>query len=323
MNGPGKGIVTLFATVAVLMAGSPSFAQKYPSRDITFLVPYNPGGATDPVSRQFASQLEKVLGVSVNVENRPGGGGTIGANVIMRSKPDGYTIGLSDIGALAYQPLVNKSLRYKGLDDYQPIVKLTEQPIVLVVRADAPWKNFDEFVEEARKRPGKLRVGVNGLRTAPDLVIQQFNRVSSTRIVTVPFSGGGGEATLAVLGGRVEAMANSGAGNVGHIKAGKLRALAVFKKSRYEPFPEATPVGDKYDATLGSAFYVIGPKGMPKPVLDRLEQASMQVVKSEEFMNFTRKFVYVADPRDIKGATDDIMNFSKVYSGLVKFIEQR
>ncbi len=322
MNSFAKSTLAIIIAGAALSAGVAT-AQEYPSRDITFLVPYNPGGATDPVSRQFASQLEKILRVNVNVENRPGGSGTIGLGVIVRSKPDGYTIGLSDIGALAYQPLINSGLAYKTPDDYQPIVKLSEQPIVLVVRADARWKNFDEFLAEAKKNPGKMRVGVNGLRTAPDLVIQQFNKVSGTRIVTVPFSGGGGEATIAVLGGRIEAMANSGAGNLGHVRAGTLRALAVFTKGKYEPFPDATPVGDSYDATLGSAFYVVGPKGMPPNVLNKVSSAALQVVKSEEFLKFTKTHVYVADPKDSQEAKADILQFSKTYVDLLKFIEQR
>ena len=324
MNCLHKSAVALLVTASAFTAGSAAHAQSYPSRDITFMVPYNPGGATDPIARQFSNQLEKTLNVNVNVENKPGGSGTIGAGVIMRSKPDGYTIGLSDIGALAYQPLINKGLAYKTSEDYQPIIKLSEQPIVLVVKADARWKNFEEFIDDVKKNPGRIRVGVNGLRTAPDLVIQQFNKVAGTRITTIPFSGGGGEATIAVLGGRVEAMANSGAGNLGHVKAGTLRALAVFTKGRYEPFPDATPVGDLgYNATMGSAFYVIGPKGMPQETLSKLSGAALQVVKSEEFTNFANANVYVADPKGPQDAKADIDQFSNTYTDLLKFIEQR
>lgn len=324
MNSLGRSAAALFIAGVALSAGGPSFGQSYPSRDITFVVPYNTGGATDPISRKFASQLEKALRVSVNVENKPGGSGTIGAGQIMRSRPDGYTIGLSDIGALAYQPLINKGLAYRTSNDYQPIIKLSEQPVVLVVRADARWKNFQEFIDEVKKSPGKIRVGVNGLRTAPDLVIQQLNKVAGIRIVTVPFSGGGGEATIAVLGGRVEAMVNSGAGNLGHVKAGTMRALAVFTNGRYEPFPDATPVGDMgYNATMGSAFYVIGPKGMPQDVMSKLSTAALQVVESDEFRNFAISNVYVPDPKGPQDAKADIDRFSAVYAELLKFIEQR
>lgn len=316
--------VWLALATAVVMSAGGLHAQPYPSRDITFIVPYNPGGATDPISRQFSRQLEKLLNVGINVENKPGGAGTIGAGVIMRSKPDGYTIGISDIGALAYQPLINKSLAFRTSDDYQPVIKLSEQPVVLVVRADAKWKTFEEFVADAKANPGKIRVGVNGLRTAPDLVVQQFNKIAGTRIATIPFSGGGGEATIAVLGGRIEAMVNSGAGNIGHVKAGTMRALAVFAKAKYEPFPDATPVGALgYDATMGSAFYVIGPKGMPREILSRLSSAALQVVRSDEFADFARANVYVADPMGPDETKRDIDRFTGIYADLLKFIEQR
>ena len=139
MHCHAKAALALLIAVGAFGAADDLLAQAYPSRDITFVVPYNPGGSTDPIARQFSNQLEKVLKVGVNVENKPGGAGTIGAGQIMRAKPDGYTIGLSDIGALAYQPLINKSLVYKTSDDYQPIIKLSEQPVVLVVKADAPF----------------------------------------------------------------------------------------------------------------------------------------------------------------------------------------
>ena len=154
------------------------------------------------------------------------------------------------------------------------------------------------------------------------MVLQQLNKVTGTRITLVPFSGGGGEGTLAVLGGRVEGMVNAGSSNLGHIRAGKLRALAVFKKGQYEAFPEASPVGDKYDATLGSSFYVIGPKGMPKPVLDRLSEASLQVVRSDEFLRFTKDNAYIAEPMGPADTRADIVRYANVYAELHRFVEQ-
>ena len=119
---------------------SPAQAQPYPNRDITFIVPYGPGGSTDPISRQFASQLEQALKVSVNVENKPGGSATIGTAAVIRAKPDGYTLGLTSNSVLAYQPLVNKALAWKGPEDYQSIIKLVDLPTVIAVRADSPWR---------------------------------------------------------------------------------------------------------------------------------------------------------------------------------------
>ena len=158
-----RGAWRLLAALFFACLGGAAFGQadNYPSRSITFIVPYGPAGSTDPVSRQFVSQLEKVLGVDINIENKPGGSGTLGFGIVMRAKPDGYTIGLATNSMLAYQPLVNPALTFKTPDDYQPIVKLGETPIVLVVRADSPWKTFDEFMAHLRANPGKVRAAVS------------------------------------------------------------------------------------------------------------------------------------------------------------------
>jgi tripartite-type tricarboxylate transporter receptor subunit TctC len=298
-------------------------AQNYPTRDITCIVPYNPGGSTDPLVRQFATQLEKVLPGNINVENRPGGSGTIGAGVIVRAKPDGYTIGLGSNSILAYQPLVNTGLAYKTPDDYQPIVKLVDMPLVLVVRADAPWKTFEEFMADAKKSPGKIRASNAGLGTVNDMVLRQLNKVAGVKIVSVPLSGGGGEALVALLGGRVEAGINNGPTVAGHVQAGKVRVLAVFKKGKFEFFPDATPTFDAgYDATLSVVYCMIAPKGLPKNVQDKLFAASLRVVGGEEFRKFAKANGCVADAKGPEALKEELVQQIKVFSDLIKFISQ-
>jgi tripartite-type tricarboxylate transporter receptor subunit TctC len=282
--------VLLAAAVIVsvtLSATAPVQAQSYPTRDITFIVPFAPGGSADPLGRQFTKQLEKVLGVNVNVENKAGGSATIGVNAVVRARPDGYTVGMGSNSSMCYQPLVLKGLAYKTPDDFQPIVKLIHQPVLLAVRSDAPWKTFEDFMKDVRKQPGKLRVAVSGLKTLPDLVIQQLNQVANVKITTVPFTGGGGESALALLGGRVEGISSHAATVLGHVQAGTMRVLTVFQKGKYEPFPDVTPVYEAgYDATLSSMYAFIGPKGMPKNVLDKLVSSSFQVLRTDEFKKF-------------------------------------
>jgi tripartite-type tricarboxylate transporter receptor subunit TctC len=308
--------VTLGATATVC-------AQNYPNRDITLIVPYNPGGSTDPLARQFAAQMEKILHTNVNSENKPGGSGTIGMGAVVRAKPDGYTLGLATNSIMAYQPLVNSGLAFKTTNDYQPIVKLIDLPNVLFVRSNSPWKTMKDFMADARKNPGKIRVSVAALRGTNDLVMQQFNMLSGLKLVMVPFTGGAGEATVALLGGRVEGMAGSGATNLGHVQAGTLRALAVYKKGKYEPFPDAIPIIDTgYDATLQAMYCVIGPKGMPKDVLDKLVTASLQVVRSEEWIKFAKaqgsSGFDVNGPEVLKAELDQ---YSKLYAEINKFID--
>jgi len=306
------------------LASSFTWSQNYPSKDITLIVPYNPGGSTDALARQYASQLEKVLKGNINTENKPGGSGTIGMGSVVRAKPDGYTIGLATNSIMSYQPLVNNGLAYKSTNDYQPIVKLIDLPNVLFVRSDSPWKNFNDFFADAKKNPNKIRVSVAALRGTNDLVMQQFNMLSGVKLVMVPFTGGAGEATLALLGGRVDALAGSGATNIGHVKAGTLRALAVFKKGRYEPFPEATSVIDSgYAATIPAMYFVIAPKGIPKDVRDKLVSASLQVVKSEEWIKFAKEQgSTVVDQNGPELVKMELDNYSKSYGDLIKFLNE-
>jgi tripartite-type tricarboxylate transporter receptor subunit TctC len=309
--------VTLSVTAAV-------HAENYPNRDITFINPYAPGGSSDVIARQFVKQLEKFMGRNVNVENKPGGSGTIGMGVVVRAKPDGYTIGLGANSPLVYEPLVVQGLAYKTPDDYQSIVKINDMPAILVVRADAPWKTFEEFMADVRKNPGKIRASNSGLGGTTNLVTQQLNQTAGVKITTVPFTGGSGEALIALLGGRVEANVSYSASALGHIQAGKIRVLAVFKKGKYELFPEATSVHDAgYDATLSNANYVIAPKGLPKDVLGKLVTASLQSVRSDEFLNFLKTNGFVADAKGPEAMKAELVQYGKTYSDLIKFIEKK
>lgn len=311
-------------TAVLLCAAAAAGAQNYPSRDITFIVPFAPGGSTDPVSRQFASQLEKVLPGKINIENKPGGSATVGTSAVVLAKPDGHTIGLGHNTALAYTPLVNAGLPYKSPDDYQPVVKMVDLPLILVVRADAPWKTFNEFIADAKKNPGKIRASVSGLGTNNALVLQQLNKSADVKITLVPFTGGGAEAKVALLGGRVEANIGNGPTTLGDVQAGTVRVLAVFKKGKYDLFPDATPVGDAgYDATLAAAYYVIAPKGLPRNVLDKLVAASLQVVRSEEFQKFAISKGYVVDAKGPDAAKAELAELKTTFTELIKFTEQK
>lgn len=318
------GLVRLIFTAVVCISPTTTVAQSYPNRPITFVVPYGPAGSTDPISRQFATQLEKILGVEVNVENKPGGSGTIGFGIVARAKPDGYTIGLATNSILAYQPLVNQSLTFKTPDAYQPIAKLGEMPVILVVRADAPWKTFEEFLEHVRKNPNKVRASVSGLRTVPDLVAQEFNKNNDLKLRTIPFTGGSGEALLALLGNRVEATLFTGAvGIPGQVQAGKVRVLAVFKKGVYDPVPEAvSTIEAGYKTTLSAQFYVMAPKGLPKEVLDKLVSASQQIINSPEYAKFATEG-YALDPKSPAELSAEIIRDTETFTELLKLLDQK
>jgi tripartite-type tricarboxylate transporter receptor subunit TctC len=324
MNSVNTFVLRTLAIIGVSLASLSAYAQSYPSRPITFVVPYGPGGSTDPVARQYAMQLQKALGVEVNIENKPGGSGTIGTGMVVRSKPDGYTLGLATNSILAYQPLVNSSLVFKTPDQYEPITKLGEMPVILVVRADAPWKTFAEFLQHVKDNPGKVRASVSGLRTVPDLLAQEFNKVAGTKLRTVPFTGGSGEALIALLGNRVEATLFTGAvGIPSHVQAGKVRVLAVFKKGVYDPVPEAQPTVDAgYNTTLAASFYVIAPKGLAPDVLGKLTKVSMEIVQSAEFIKFSKEG-YALDPKGPAALRTEIVRDTATFIELLKVLDQK
>ncbi len=312
------------AFVLAVVCAAPAFAQSYPSRDITFIVPYAPGGSTDPISRQFAGQLAKELNVTINVENKPGGSATIGTGQVIRSKPDGYTIGLTSNSVLAYQPLVNKTLTWKSPEDYQSIVSLVDLPAIITVKADSPYKTFEDLLNAARKNPGKIRVAVSGYRTSPDLVIQELNKVAKIRLATVPFTGGGAEALVALLGGRVEAVSGYAPTVRAHVAAGTVRVLASFSKEKYATFPDAESVVQAgYNVTLPADYGIVGPKGMPKDVLDKLLPAALKVANSKEFAEFANKMGLVLDVRDSKGMDQEMIDYKKTFSDLIEFMNKK
>jgi tripartite-type tricarboxylate transporter receptor subunit TctC len=313
-------------TAGAALAGSivlPARAAGYPDRDITFILPWSPGGSVDGIARQFCLQLEKQLGGNVNVENRPGGSGTVGVGMVVRAKPDGYTIGYAGNGTLAYQPMVNKGLAWSGTDDYQPLVKLFDMPTILAVRKDSPFRNWQDFHAAVKAKPNQIKVGVSGLRTSSDMVLQQVNRLGNIKIRSVPFSGGSGESVIALLGGRIDAMAGYTEGVIGHVEADTMRVIAVFQKGVYEPFPNATPVADNGypEATLPATNSNLAPKGLPPDVLAKLVNGTKAAVTSEEFKKFAKKAGLILNPLGPAEIRDEIKKVTVTYAQLIKFLD--
>lgn len=316
--------IFLLSSLLSALLLSPTQAQPYPNRDISFIVPYGPGGSTDPISRQFASQLEQALKVNVSVENKPGGSATIGTAAVIRAKPDGYTIGLTSNSVLSYQPLVNKSLAWKGPEDYQSIIKLVDLPTIIAVRVDSPIKTFEDFMDAVRKNPGKVRAAVSGYRTTPDLAIQELNKIAKVKIATIPFTGGGGEALIALLGGRVEASTGYAPTMLPHVLAGKIRVIAAFTKEKYFAFPEATSVVQAgYNVTLPASYGILAPKGLPDDVKDKLVATSLAIGNSLEFAKFAQQHGLVLDVQGPKAMDDEMNEYTKIFKELIIFMDQK
>ncbi len=293
--------------------------NEYPAQDITFIVPYAPGGTTDPVSRMLAQESEPLLNRKIIIVNKPGAAGSVGTVEMVQAKPDGYTIGLTAMATVALQPQVSK-LPFGGPEDYQPIINVVELPNVLVVKGDAPFKTLDEFVAEARRRPGDLRVSNSGGMGTAELAMIDLKRVANIQLTDVPFSGGGGEAITALLGGHVEATSSYPGTVLPHVQAGKLRALAILGKARNPLLPDVPSAAELgYNMTVpGTIYFVIGPKGMNKAAVDKLYDAFSTAIKSPNFQKFAKENGEITDPVGPEELDKRIREYWVVYEKILK-----
>ncbi|WP_324276720.1 tripartite tricarboxylate transporter substrate binding protein [Blastococcus brunescens] len=218
-----------------------------PNRPITFIIPYGTGGSTDPVGRQFASLLAEELGVEVIVENREGGAGTIGITGMVTAQPDCYTLGLANQTALVNQPMLNADLPFQTTDDYTPVIKLGDIPVVLAVDADAPWQTLEEFLAAAEADPNGIGYAHSGAGGTPDTNAKLLEIRSGIELNRVPFSGGGGEALTATISGEIASVGTYYPSMQGFVDSGDLRPLGVFYDEPYAAAPDLPLIGEEYE----------------------------------------------------------------------------
>ncbi|TQN38021.1 tripartite-type tricarboxylate transporter receptor subunit TctC [Blastococcus colisei] len=297
--------------------------SDFPSREIAYIIPYDTGGSTDPIGRQHAQGLEECLGGSVIVENQPGASATIGTGAIVTADPDGHTIGMTTSSAVGLQPLVmGDQLPYDSAEDYQPLIKLADLPTVLTVRADSPWQDIEDLVAAAEQDPGAIRVSVSGAGTTPDLNVQQLNQAAGIELTSVPFTGGGGEALVALLGGEVEANAGYAPSVQAQVEAGELRVIGVFYDEEYYAFPDAQTTSEAGydDAALPVGYYSIAPNDLPDDVLEELVSCSEDVLATDEFQSFAEEQGYIYDPITTDEVREDIQSYRERYQPLLDII---
>lgn len=288
-----------------------------PNRPITYIIPYGTGGSTDPIGRQFASQLEDMLGVQVTVENREGGAGTIGTTAVVTAQPDCYTIGLSNDTALANQPLTNSDLPFQTTDDYTPLVKLGDIPVVLAVGADTPYQTLEEFFAAVEANPDGIGYATSGAGGTPDTNAKLLEIRSGLELNRVPFSGGGGEALTAVISGEIESVGSYYPSMAGFIDSGDVRPLGVFYKREYFALPELPLIPEIYEGTAKpSAYYTIAPANLDAECADTLMKVSQEIVNSDEFAAFAEENGYVVDPISGDDLAAEINDYRGVFQEL-------
>jgi tripartite-type tricarboxylate transporter receptor subunit TctC len=276
----------------LLCAASVALGQDaYPSKPITMIVPFPPGGVADIVGRPLASQMEKSLKQPVVVVNRTGAGGAVGMASVAKAAPDGYTIlmGLSSISIFPVSDRINGKTPSYEMKDFAPIALITADPTVLVVSADSPWKNLKEFVASAKAYPGKINYSSSGVYGTLHVAMEIFANAAGVKLFHVPYQGGG-PALTALLGGQVHALASGPAPAVGQIKAGKMRALASWSTERLPLMPDVPTFKELgYDAEFYIWSGVFAPAAVPTPVLDRLRAAVREAANSPDFKGAMEK----------------------------------
>src|SRR5688572_18809618 len=276
----------------LLLVALPVFAQDpYPSKPITMIVPFPPGGVADIVGRPLASQMEKALKQPVVVVNRTGAGGAVGMAAAAKAAPDGYTIlmALSSISIFPVSDRINGKTPSYEMRDFAPIALITADPTVLVVSADSPWKNLKEFVASAKAYPGKINYSSSGVYGTLHVSMEIFAHAAGIQLFHVPY-GGGGPALTALLGGQVHALASGPAPAVGQIKAGKMRALASWSTERLPLMPDVPTFKELgYDAEFYIWSGVFAPGATPTPIVDRLRNSVREAATSAEFKGAMEK----------------------------------
>jgi tripartite-type tricarboxylate transporter receptor subunit TctC len=278
----------LLAVVAAGAAGVlPAHADEaYPSRPITLIAPFPPGGIADLTGRPLASALEKVLKNPVALVNRQGAAGAVGMNSVAVAKPDGYTL-LVALSSISIIPEADKLFGRQPaytVDQFAPIALLTADPTVLVVRSESPWKTAREFVEDAKKRPGQISFSSSGVYGTLHMAMELLSQAAGIKLRHVPYSGGG-PAVTALLGGHVDALASGPAAVIPQIKAGKLRALAGWGSERIAALPDVPTFKElgHPDAEFYIWSGVFAPRATPAPVLAKLRDAVRAAAAHPDF----------------------------------------
>jgi len=272
------------ATAAAIAAtlSLPTFAQQRPIR---IVVPYAPGGPIDTTARMLAERVKDTLG-TVIIENKPGGGGNIGADIIAKAAPDGMTIGISAVATHAINPWLFSKMPYDAAKDFSPITQMVRVPNVLVMNADTAARlkinSVADLIAYAKANPGKLNYASGGNGSAGHLAGEMFKNGAGIFAVHIPFNGGN-PAQLALLSGQVDFNFDNLATAAPNIRAGKLKALAVTTLTRSSMLPDAPPVADTIKGfAIDTWWGLVGPAGMPRDLVNKYNAAFTSALQSPD-----------------------------------------
>jgi tripartite-type tricarboxylate transporter receptor subunit TctC len=259
--------------------GSHAQSNPWPNKPVTIIVPFAAGGGTDIGTRIVAQRLSQIWGQSVVVDNRGGAGGNVGLEIASRAKPDGYTLLAGNVGTQSINPTLYKKLNYNPDTAFTPIGLFAELPFVLAVTPALPAKNVKELVTLAKARPGQLTYASSGNGGSPHLSAETFKIATGTHILHIPYRGGG-PAMIDLISGNVDMIFVSVLETSAHIKAGKLRALAISSKSRVPALPDVPTLDEAgvKGAESGSWIGLLAPADIPKDIVEKISKDLQQVL---------------------------------------------
>ena len=287
----------LSSTAAALPA---AFAQTaaWPTRPVRIVIAYPPGGSTDTAGRLLAEQLTRRLGQNVLVENRAGAGGTVGTASVVRADPDGYTLLLAASPEVSIAPITMKTMPYDPVRDLQPITLVGQVPFFLVVNPSVPANTLQEFIAYAKASPGKLNYSSFGNNTSNHLAGELFKALTGTHGVHIPYKGSG-PSIIDLIGGQVQYTFDTPPAVVEHVRAGKLRALAVAARKRLASAPQVPTFAEAGlpAFTGGTWFGLFAPAKTPRAVIDRVNAETVAVLNSPELSKSFADKGIVASPQ--------------------------
>lgn len=268
-----------------------AFAQQgYPSRNITFIVPFTPGGSTDILARLLGQRFQDVMKATVVIENRPGAGGSTGSSAIARAEPDGYTIGMGHIGTLGVNPSLYPNLQYDPLKSFAHISMLAKVHNILVLHPSVPVKDVKEFIAYAKANPGKLNYGSGGPGSAAHIATEAFGLETGTQFTHVPYKGTA-PAVADLVSGQIQMMMTGAPAVLPHVAGGKLRALGTASLTRLPSAKDIPTIAEAgvpgFEATQW--YGVIAPNGTPQPIIARLNQEIRDALKEPRILEALEK----------------------------------
>ena len=295
------------AAVAACMLGiaAPALADQYPTKTVTIVIPFPPGGTLDVVGRMLAQKLTEQMGQSFIVDNKPGAGGTIGASAVKNARPDGYTL-LFSPSTFVSTPMTMPTQPYDAVKDFTPVALVAKAPLAVAVRQDAPFNDVKGMIAYAKANPGNMTFAIGSSASAGHMSTELLKRAGGIEYLVVPYKGSG-PAYQDLLGSRIDAFIDPILGSSSHAKAGKVKVIAVTSKERVPSLPNTPTVGETIPGYEFFSWYGLwGPAKMPKEIADRLNAEVNKALNGDMKAKLTEQGLLLTP-----GSIEDFVKFQQ------------